>query len=150
MKISERYDKRSIIFRELLLLVEEITNGICFLALPIDQILTETEKSGVCKKLTFLRVFKDLTEYGLDFPDAWKEALLNSDLPLTRNEYEKIISFGLALGRTDSENQKNLLKLYFSQFSRYAEEAYIQRKRYYFTSFFTGLLFGGAIFILLI
>lgn len=150
MRFSERFEKRYIIFQQLLIMTEELTNGICYLSLPLDDIFISIARNGTCKELVFLKTFKELSESGKDFPDAWKQAVYKERLNFKRSECEKIISFGLSLGRSDAENQKRLLKLYSSQFNTYAEEAYALKKRYSLTSVVVGLLSGGAVFILLI
>ena len=150
IKISERLDKRCEIFREVLMMIEEIKNGICYLALPIDEVFIEIEKNGICKKLKFLSCFKIAVESGKDFPGAWRESVYNTYMPLKKSEKEKLISMALALGRTDSEGQSNMLRLYYEQFNRYSDEAYEVRKKYFFPSQVSGFLFGGAVFILLV
>jgi len=131
-------------------MVEELSNGIFYLSLPLDEILVVINNRGSCKKLTFIALFNEFIDCGSDFPDAWKKSVYSCSLPLKREEKEKIISFGLSLGRSDSENQRSLLKLYSAQFNTYANEAYNLKKKYSLTSAFMGFLCGGAVFILLI
>lgn len=131
-------------------MTEEITNGICYLSLPLDEILIDIVSNGTCKNLAFLALFKRLSDSGVDFPDSWRQSLYECNLPLKRAECDKILSFGLSLGRSDSENQKRLLKFYTTQFNTFAEEAYAMKKKYSLTSVIIGLLSGGAVFILLI
>lgn len=150
ISFAERFEKRYIIFEELLLMVEGITNGICYLALPIDEILTGLVIDGTCRSLSFLYLFRQYREAGYDFPDAWKKSVFGCGSYLYNTEREKIANFVLSLGRSDSENQKRILKIYTAQFEIYAEEAYKMKKKYSFTSVITGVLFGGAVFILLI
>lgn len=150
LKISGRYEQRNIIFAELLLMVEELSNGICYLSLPLDEIIIGIDKSNICKKLKFPGLFSELTCEGMDFPDAWKSSVYASGLPLKKDEIDKLINLGLSLGHSDGESQRSIIKLYAAQFNLYAEEAYYQRKKNSFTSMFTGFLFGGAVFILLI
>ena len=150
LSFSERFEKRYIIFEELLLMTEEITNGICYLLLPLDEMLIGISGNGMCKNLTFLDSFKKLTYSGVDFPEAWRQSVFSCRLPLSKVERDKIVNFGLSLGRSDSESHKSLVKLYSLQFNTYADEAYAMKKKYSFTSVVTGLLCGGAVFILLI
>ena len=150
MKISERFENRCEIFREILLMIEETTNGICYLALPIDEIFIEIDNRGICKKLKFLTSFKKLIDDGEDFPCAWSKSIYGTYMSLRNNETEKLIAMGLSLGRTASESQKSILRFYSAQFKRCAEEAYEQRKKYYFPCKVSGFLFGGAVFILLV
>ncbi len=150
LKVSEMLKKRYIIFEELLLMAQEISNGICYLNLPLVEILVGIERNGICKNLEFLTSFSKLTDSGKDFPDAWKHSLSSSKWPLKREETGKILSFGLSLGKSDSENHKGILKLYTAQIKQYADEAHEIRKKHSFTSVTVGLLCGGAVFILLI
>ena len=150
ISVSERFKKRYIFFSELLLMTEEIVNGICYLTMPLDEILISIEKDGLCKNLDFVDAFWESAKSGDDFPEAWKKSVHCCRGTLNKAESEKLISFGLSLGRSDCESQKSLLKLYISQFNTYAEEAYAMKKKYSFTSVITGLLCGSAVFILLI
>ena len=150
ISVSERFKKRSVFFSELLLMTEEIANGICYLSMPLDEILIGIEREGLCKNLDFICVFRKLDNSGVDFPEAWKKSVCYCRGTLNKAESEKLLSFGMSLGRSDCESQKNLLKLYISQFNTYAEEAYAMKKKYSFTSVITGLLCGSAVFILLI
>lgn len=150
IKISERFEKRCEIFREVLFMIEEIRNGICYFALPIDEIFIEIERNGICKQLNFLSCLKKAIESGQDFPDAWSESVYSTYMPLKKSEKEKLMSMGVALGRTDTEGQKNMLRLYYEQFDRCSNEAYAERKKYFFLSQVSGFLFGGAVFILLV
>ena len=129
---------------------EEITNGICYFSLPLDEILIGIVSNGTCKNLAFLILFNKLSGSGIDFPDAWRQSVCECSLPLKKDECDKLLSFGLSLGRSDSENQKRLLKFYRTQFNTFAEEAYAMKKKYSLTSVIIGLLSGGAVFILLI
>lgn len=150
MKISERFDLRCEIFCQILLMIEGVINGICYWELPVDEIFTEILKNENCNKLDFLMRLNKSIDSGVDFPCAWSESVYSTCMPLKKSEVEKLVGMGLTVGKSDSESQKRILTLYSEQFKKWADDAYEQRKKYFFPSRVSGVLLGGAIFILLL
>ena len=86
IKASEYFEKRSVVFNELLLFAEEMSRGICFLSLPLDEIIKGIAENSVCKNLTFIDLFISQNASEPDFPQVWKNSILHCVIQLKKSE----------------------------------------------------------------
>lgn len=150
IKISQRYRTRRDIFNQLIILTDNISNEIKYYMKPLNITITEIYSNGLCPDLEFLKELSAFLEEGLDFPVAWKKAVMNSYIPFNSSEKRKIISLGTCLGRSDSEIQHKILDSYRSYFSLEAQKATKCADKYAVTLMVSFILVGAAVFILLI
>ena len=118
--------------------------------MPLDELIYEISKDGEFSKLAYISACDRLLRQGYDFPCAWQNSIITSDLPLKNDEKEKLVSLGNSIGKTDSEGQKSILKIYYDMFLALSKKADEEKEKYSSTAFLTCFLFGCALFILTI
>ena len=150
MSVSDRYRSRCMVFDELIIMTERIKNDITYLMLPLGDIFLNIESDGLCKSLSFLKVFKFRYLSGIDFPGAWSFSVENSALPLGETEKQRLLQLGLSLGRSDADIQKSIISVYITYIVGCAETAKRKKEKYSVTAVLCGVLLGGALFILFI
>ncbi len=131
-------------------MTEQIYDKISYMMLTLNEILIEIEKSETCKNLTFLGSLKKYILNGTDFPVAWKKAVSDADLPLKKQELDRLLQLGASLGYADSAVQQNILKVYSSYFLSCQKASDKQKEKYAVTAMLSGVLCGSAVFILFI
>lgn len=150
LTLSVRLKKRCELFGNLLMLINDFSSEINYLAKPVDEIVIELRKSGKYERVSFISICVDLINSGHDFPEAWCFAIDRCNLPFKAEEKEKLKSLGLIIGRSDINGQNNALKMYYDFFVSFCKRAEEEKEKYFTMTFVTCFLCGCALFILMI
>ncbi len=121
-----------------------------YLNLPVYELICEFNSKEYLHELSYLRNCHSLIQNGYDFPVAWEQSIENSPLYYKRNEKDKLLHLGSNLGRSDTENQINLLNVHLKDFQDFLEKAKNQKQNQGNLSVTLGTLAGCMIFIMII
>ena len=149
VRMSSRLKKRSIFLGEILLLISQISIEIEYVSLPVLEIFNKLNESGSCKSLDFISLCLKLMQKGEDFFTSWQKALEQSELPLKKEEREKLLAFGGMLGTSDAAGQSSMLAVYREYFSFYRDSAKAEYEKYSRMWIGLGAVAGVGAFILL-
>ncbi len=131
-------------------MLEEIKVQMEFLNLPVYELIRVVGSKKYLYELTFLKVCHEMIVEGSDFPYAWTQSVENSDLYYKREEKDKLLHLGANLGRSDRENQINLLNVHILHFRNSLDKAKLQKQKHGSLSVALGVLTGCMIFIMII
>lgn len=148
IRMSLLLKRRKLLIEETLVFLNCLAVEISYSREDIVSIVNKLSSEKPMMNLLFLKICSDNTKNGLDFPEAWREAV-NGVSVYKREEKEKLLQLGSFLGTSDSENQINTIKVYssfFEEYRNYAEEDY---DKYGKVSTLFGVFLGAAIFILM-
>lgn len=147
---SIKLSKRIVLLEKTLLMLQEMEVQIEYLNLPLLALISEIGSRDYLRDLSFLSECRSSVNSGMDFPEAWEQAVKNSVLNYKREEKDKLLQLGANLGRTDTENQISLLNMHISNFREFLDIAKKQKLKYGSLSFNAGFLLGCMIFVMII
>ncbi len=140
--------KRITVLEETVFFLNSLMSVIVFSKMNISEILSALSEESSLKNLHFLNRFPDLDIYG-DFHKEWYTGI--TSFPYYKSEEkEKMLQLGTFLGTTDINSQIKTIKLYFTYFGNYRENAVNEYDKYGKVSSLFGLFIGASVFILLL
>ncbi len=140
--------KRVTVLEETVLLLNCLMSEIEFSQMNITEILSDLSDGVSMKNLHFMKGFSELGIYG-DFHSEWCSGI--KAFPYYRGEEkDKMLQLGSFLGTTDKDSQIKTIRLYFTYFGNYRENAVNEYEKYGKISSLFGLFFGASVFILLL
>lgn len=150
VNFSSRLKKRCDLFKDIILMIENLSGEINYMSKPLDKIIHEISKNNASFNLPFIPLCNRFLQSGTDFPVAWEKSIEEAKLPLSSEERARLILFGKSIGKTDAENQKGIFNIYLSIFNSFNECAEKEKERLYTTSLTGCFLCGCALFILIL
>ncbi len=144
---SRRFAFRKDLYTGFVMLVENVTNEIKYFVKPISEAVLS---NSVCIEKKMLNILIAYLNKGYDFPVAWEKSVKEADLPVSSYEKEKIINMVSSLGKSDADIQVNILNSFRNYFIKMAEKAEYSNIKYSSSIFASSVLFGGAVFLILI
>ncbi len=147
--LSYRMTVRVNVLEKIDLMFTIISNEICYVCMPSDEIARLLCKKSDLKDLTFLKKCVNLIDSGEDFPVAWKMSLedKNNTLFIRKKDVELLKAFGENFGVTDVEGQVSLCKLYEETLRLHHAEAIREKERFSGPATILGLLCGIGVIV---
>ncbi len=147
MKASLFLKKRVVLLENTFLFIKALKLEIEYKNETIFKIL---KLSPYRKRLSFIEYCCNELVKDVSFSSAWKNGILKSRENFSADEKEKLINLGYLLGSSDLKTQSEILNLYCEYFKNFKEKAEDLNRKYGNTVFLLGILFGLAIFIMII
>lgn len=147
---SVKLNKRIVLLEKTVLMIREMKVQLEYLNLPVYELVNEIESKKYLSDLSFLKECIIRIENNYDFPVAWELSIEESPLYYKRIEKDKLLHLGGNLGRSDIENQINMLNVQLTHFEEFLKSAKIQKQKYGNMSVTLALLSGCMIFIMII
>lgn len=123
MSLYSRLKKRKAFLGEILLFLSDVKIEIEYISLPLCEVLKKIQYSGICSNLGFIGDCLCKIDEGEDFCSAWNESVNLSQLPMKKEEREKLAELGSFLGASDLNGQVSMLSLFYETFSAYCKRA---------------------------
>lgn len=137
------------ILEKIELMLTIISNEICYVCMPSDEIVRLLCMKSDLKDLSFLNKCLSLIDSGKDFPVAWKMSLedKSNTLFIRKKDVELLKAFGENFGVTDVEGQVSLCNLYVETLRLYRKEAVKEKEKFSGPLTILGLLSGIGVIV---
>ena len=130
-------------------MLQEMKINIEYLNMPVCEMIYKMKSKEYFARLDFLSECCEAIGEGYDFPEAWKNALENSNY-YKKEETDKLLHLGANLGTSDPENQINILNIHTDYFENYLKKAKSTQQKYGNMVLGIASLAGCMIFIMAI
>ncbi len=145
--ISHKNQKREKILEKILVMLRLVCTQIGYFQSPIDVIIDKLSQNEELKILDFLEICKEnLNE--LDFPDAWRVSVEQSEIH--KSDKELLLSFGFNMGTSNIEGQLSNCEMHRELFENKLNSVRDKNRKNGKLYTALGIMTGCLIFVVLV